>query len=248
MCRAPLWLVLKTGLWWKLSVPCPYAEGWLLPEHTYRLCLRPAHKADWKCYSFKALTVALNNEEPEMTYNYLIFINPWLSPHCSGILYSWMHSVWVFIPPRSHPSPTCQINKLLALTPLCLPEHENRGNPHSNRVGRPEGGDLRQYHPMSITGRNVNYRPQQRNQKEIVLTHRPQQEEMYIVPPTRNRLPQQLSQWETVITLNFHFLPRDFPSKPPPPAHHPPPPNTFLFLYKIKFLSLVCWTCLWVLL
>ena len=106
MCRALLWLVLKTRLWWMLSVPCRYAEGWLLPEHTYRLCLRPAHKAGWKCYSFKAFTVALNNEEPEMTYNYLVFINSWLSPHCSGILYSWMHSVWVFIPRGlTHPLP-----------------------------------------------------------------------------------------------------------------------------------------------
>lgn len=246
MCRAPLWLVLETGLWWMLSVPCPYAEGWLLPEHTYRLCLRPAPKAGWKCYSFKALTVALNNEEPEMTYNYLIFINPWLSPHCSAILYSWMHSVWVFIPPRSHPYPTCQINKLLALTPFCLLEHENRGKPHSNRVERPEGGDLRQYHPMSITGRNVNYRPQQRNQEEIVIIHRPQQEEMYIVPPTRNLLPSNSAKEKLSSLWTFTFLQGTFLQnhRPPPPT----PPNTFPFLYKIKFLFLVCWTCLWVLL
>lgn len=129
-------------------------------------------------------------------------------------------------------------NKQTALTPLCFLEHENRGKSHSNRVGRPEGGDLRQYHPMSITGRNVNYRPQQRNQKEIVIIHRPQQEEMYIVPPIRNPLPQQLSQWETVITPNFHVSPRDFPSKPPPPANLPLTPQipSFFFI-KLSFFS-----------
>lgn len=55
--------------------------------------------------------------------------------------------------------------------------------------------------------------------------------------PTGNLLPQQLSQWETVITLNSHFSPMAFCSKQPLP--------TCFFLYKITFLSMVCWTCLW---
>ena len=36
---------------------------------------------------------------------------------------------------------------------------------------------------------------------------------MYIAFPTKNWVAQQLSQWETVITLNSHFSPVDFPSK-----------------------------------
>lgn len=88
-------------------------------------------------------------------------------------------------------------------------------------------------HSMSITGRTVNYRPQQKNvnTKWWSITV-PQQEKLYIASPSRNPL-LHLSQWETV---NSCFSLVDFLSKLLPPVH-------FLFLLEVVFYSFVCWTC-----
>lgn len=61
------------------------------------------------------------------------------------------------------------------------------------------------YHSMSITG---------------IVNYRSQQEKMCIASLPRRWLPQQLSQWETIITLNSCFSPTDFPSKHPPPTSY----------------------------
>ena len=57
----------------------------------------------------------------------------------------------------------------------------------------------------SITERTVNYRQS--------INYRPQRERQYITSRTKNQLPQELSQWETIITLNSHFSPMNFHSK-----------------------------------
>lgn len=149
-----------------------------------------------------------------------------------------------FHPSRSHPSPTCQINKLLVLTPLCFLEHENRVKSHSNRVGRPEGGDLRQYHPMSITGRSQlqtptglskgnSYHSQASTRRDVHCTSY-KKSTTPATQPMRNCHHSEFSRFSKGLSFKTTA-----PRQPPP---HPP--NTFLFLYKIKFLFLVCWTCL----
>lgn len=68
------------------------------------------------------------------------------------------------------------------------------------------GQKVEPYYPISITGRTVHYRPQQKNQQqERIINCRYQQGKMYIASPIRNWLHQQLSQWETVIILNTCF-------------------------------------------
>ena len=94
---------------------------------------------------------------------------------------------------------------------------------------------------------------------------------VFFASPTRNQLPSQLSQWKPVITLNFHFIQwwsRSVMSNslwPPWTVACQAPssmelsregywsgltfvqnnPSSFLLsVYKITFLSSVCWLCL----
>lgn len=94
----------------------------------------------------------------------------------------------------------------------------NKRKHHYHGVSRLEGRVFRPYHLMSIIGKVVSYRPQQKNcQWEIIIIYKFQRERMYIASSTGNQLPQQLSQWET-ITLNFCVSPMDFCSKQPLPT------------------------------
>ena len=82
----------------------------------------------------------------------------------------------------------------------------NKRKRHYHGVSRMEGRVFRPYHLMSITGKVVGYRRQQKNcQQERIINYKFQQERIYIAFPIGNRLSQQLSQWET-ITLSFVFL------------------------------------------
>jgi len=57
--------------------------------------------------------------------------------------------------------------------------------------------------------------------------------------PVRNLLPLQLSQGETITTMNSRFPPRGFHSEPPP--HFPPPENNVLSFVGLAYgFALVC--------
>lgn len=74
-----------------------------------------------------------------------------------------------------------------------------------NGVRKPEGRALMWYHSMSITG---------------IVNYRSQQEKTCIASLPRHWLTQQLSQRETIITLNTCFSPTEFLSKQPLPTSY----------------------------
>lgn len=59
----------------------------------------------------------------------------------------------------------------------------NNGRPHQNGVVMPQGGA---YYSVSITGRFVNYSPQQKNDHGERINYRAQLEKTYIASATRN--------------------------------------------------------------
>lgn len=92
--------------------------------------------------------------------------------------------------------------------------------------------------PFHINYRKTaTHRPQQKSCQQERINYRTQQEKVYTVSPPTNRPSRQLSQWETVITLNSCFSPmgRTFKTTP----------QDFPLLHKIVFLSFACWTFLW---
>lgn len=111
----------------------------------------------------------------------------------------------------------------------------DEGKPRYGGVKEPERGALGRYHSTSITERlpltDLNRKAV--NRKESTTGPNRKKSTLY---PT-NRPSRQLSQWETVITLNSCFSPmgRTFKTTP----------QDFPLLHKIVFLSSACWTFLW---
>lgn len=102
---------------------------------------------------------------------------------------------------------------------------------HSNGVSKPEGGLLQNCRLEVSYGRIVNYRPQGKNfqQGKSYQWQRSRGKGVHCIS-YKNWLPQQLSQWELVITLELWLF---FPNQPSQPL---------TFLYNVLFL---CWTSLW---
>lgn len=112
----------------------------------------------------------------------------------------------------------------------------NKGKPHWNGVGKPEGEARGEAGPFHINYRkSCQLQTQQKNpQRERIICYRPQQGKMCTASPTSSRAPLQLGRWDTIITLNTCFSPNEFYSK-----------SFLLLLHKTISLSLVCWICLW---
>ena len=96
---------------------------------------------------------------------------------------------------------------------------------------KPEGGLLQNYRLEVSYGRIANYRPQGKNfqQGKSYQWHPSRGKRVYCIS-YKNWPPQQLSQWELVITLELWLF---FPNQPSQPL---------TFLYNVLFL---CWTSSW---
>ena len=105
-------------------------------------------------------------------------------------------------------------------------------------ISQTEGGALMQYHWRSITGKTVNYRPNKKKSSTgRIINYRPQQEEMCITSQTEIDYPSNSANEKPLPPWTLTFLWWI--------SLKTTPPNFLLFLYKITFLSLVCWICLW---